>query len=97
MTSFKIIRLMVLEKKTFKVFTIYGRGCHLGHVTWIIYINFCSPYPSRLHMKFTLICQAVSEKKMFENNDHIHVYSPGVGTDNPLGSIVFINSIIQSI
>ena len=95
MTSFKIIRLMVLEK-TFKVFTIYGRGCHLGHVTRIIYINFCSPYASRLHMKFTLICQAVSEK-MFENNGHIHVYSPRAGTDNPLGSIVFINSIIQSI
>ena len=26
-------------------------------------------------------CQAVSEKKMFENN--IHVYSPGAGADNP--------------
>ena len=24
-------------------------------------------------------------EKMFENNGHIHVYSPGTGTDNPLG------------
>ena len=23
-----------------KVFTIYGHGGHLGHVTWTIYINF---------------------------------------------------------
>ena len=25
-----------------KVFTIYGQGGHLGHVTWNIYINFHS-------------------------------------------------------
>ena len=36
----------------FKVFTIYGHGGHLGHVTWTIYINFCSPFPKRLHVKF---------------------------------------------
>ena len=35
-----------------KVFTIYGHGGHLGHVTWTIYINFCSPFPKRLHIKF---------------------------------------------
>ena len=33
-------------------FTIYGRGGHLGHVIWTIYINFCSPFPRRLHIKF---------------------------------------------
>ena len=26
---------------------------------------------------------------MFENNGHIHVYSPGAGADNPLGSKSF--------
>ena len=26
---------------------------------------------------------------MFENNGHIYVYSPGAGTDNLLGTIVF--------
>ena len=36
----------------FKVFTIYGRGGHLGHLTWTIYINFGSPFSRRLHMKF---------------------------------------------
>ena len=33
-------------------FNIYGHGGHLGHVTWAIYINFCSPLPKRLSMKF---------------------------------------------
>ena len=35
-----------------RVFTIYGRCGHLGHVTWTIYINFCSHFPRRLHIKF---------------------------------------------
>ena len=35
-----------------RVFTIYGHGGHLGHVTWTIYINFRSPFPRRLHIKF---------------------------------------------
>ena len=34
------------------VFTIYGHGGHLGHVTWAIYINFCSPYLNMPHVKF---------------------------------------------
>ena len=40
------------RRRFIKVFTIYGRGGHLGHVTWIIYINFRSPFPRRLHIKF---------------------------------------------
>ena len=40
------------EKDFFKVFTIYGHGSHLGHVTWTIYTNFHSPFPRRLHIKF---------------------------------------------
>ena len=35
-----------------KVFAIYSHGGHLGHVTWTIYINFCSPFLRMLHMKF---------------------------------------------
>ena len=27
------------------VFTIYGRGGHLGHVTWTIYKHFGHPFP----------------------------------------------------
>ena len=40
------------EKDFLKVFTIYGNGDHLGHVTWTIYTNFRSPFPRRLHIKF---------------------------------------------
>ena len=35
-----------------RVFIIYGRGGHLGHVTQMPRTNFCSPYPRRLHIKF---------------------------------------------
>ena len=35
-----------------RVFTIYGRGGHLGHVTQVPRTNFCSPYPWRLRIKF---------------------------------------------
>ena len=63
MPSFKIIGLLVLEN--LKDFTIHGRGGHLGHVTWTIYTNFRSPFLRKLHMKLTLIGQAVSEE-MFE-------------------------------
>ena len=35
-----------------KVFTIYGHGGHLGHVTCTIYINFLSHYLRRIHVKF---------------------------------------------
>ena len=48
----RIIGLPVMEKNILKVFTIYGHGSHLGHETWTIYINLCSPYPWRLHMEF---------------------------------------------
>ena len=40
------------EERFFKVFTIYGHGGHLGHVTWTIYPNFRYPFPRRLHIKF---------------------------------------------
>ena len=42
------------------------------------------------------IGQAVSEK-MFENNGHIHEFSPGAGADNPLGYFILINIITQAI
>ena len=45
---------LVLEKKFLTVFTIYGRGGHLGHVTKTININFLFPFLRRLHMKFGL-------------------------------------------
>ena len=40
------------KRRVLKVFIIYGHGGHLGHLTWTIYINFHSPFPTRLHIKF---------------------------------------------
>ena len=40
------------EKNFWVVFTIYGRGGHLGNVTWISRSNFRLPYPWMLHIKF---------------------------------------------
>ena len=42
------------EEDFWRVFTIYGRGSHLGHVTQMPQTNFRSPNPWRLHMKFGL-------------------------------------------
>ena len=40
------------EKDVLRVFNIYWRGGHLGHVTQTPQTNFRSPIPLRLHMKF---------------------------------------------
>ena len=40
------------EEGFLRGFTIYGRGSYLGHVTRMPRINFRSPDPWRLHMKF---------------------------------------------
>ena len=48
------------------VFTIYGHGGHLGHVTWTIYTNFCSPIPMSLHMKFGFHWPSVFVGKMLK-------------------------------
>ena len=36
-----------------------------------------------------LIGRAVTEKKMFKNNGHVHAHNLGAGADQPLVSIVF--------
>ena len=40
------------EEDFWRVFTIYGRGSHLGHVTRTIWTDFCSPTLRSLHMKY---------------------------------------------
>ena len=40
------------EEDFLRVFTIYGRGGHPGHVTQMPRTKYCSPYPRRLHIKF---------------------------------------------
>ena len=50
------------------VFTIYGRGGHLGQRTATILAIFRSPYLRRLHSEnLILIGSAASEEKSFEN------------------------------
>ena len=40
------------EEDFFKVFTIYGHGSHVGHVTQLICINFHSYSPSSFYRNF---------------------------------------------
>ena len=40
------------EEDFLRVFTIYGHGSHLGHVTSIISINFNFHVPKSYHTKF---------------------------------------------
>ena len=40
------------EEDFFKVFTIYGHGSHIGHVTQLICINFHSHSHLSFHMSF---------------------------------------------
>ena len=40
------------EEKFLRVFTIYGHGGHLGHVTSIMSSDFHSPVPESFHTKF---------------------------------------------
>ena len=40
------------EEDFLRVFTIYGRGGHLGHVTKMPRTKLHSPDPRRLHIKF---------------------------------------------
>ena len=49
--------------------------------------KFCPLFQRQLHIKVILVGQMVSGK-MFEKNNHIHVYtsSRGSGADNPLGN-----------
>ena len=58
------------KKRFFKVFTIYGYGGHLSHVTWTKYINFLCFFVQRLHLKLWIEFRPVdSEEKFFENLD----------------------------
>ena len=53
------------EKDFGRVFTIYGHGGHLDHVTSIISINFHFHVPKSLHKNLIKNCPVVSEKSMF--------------------------------
>ena len=59
------------EEDFLKVFTIYGHGGHLSHVTWTKYTNFILPFARRLHMylnEIDTVFQRRSPLKMFTDN-----------------------------
>ena len=60
------IGLPVPEKKTLKGFTIYGHGCHLGHVTRSCNHIVISLYLKALIKNLVNIGKVVSEKIRFE-------------------------------
>ena len=64
MSSFKIIRLLVLDKKIFERFNIriYWHGGNLNNVTQDYLYNFMSPFPKQ---KLALIGPTVSEEMTF--------------------------------
>ena len=54
-TKFRGNRPASSEEEDFlRVFTIYGRGGHLGNVTSIMLINFHFLVPESFHTKFSL-------------------------------------------
>ena len=77
----KIIGFLALEKKIFKVFTIYWHGGHLGHVTESICINCHSPAIRSLQSNVSSIGQMVSEKSKWLclGNGTITYYRPTHG------------------
>ena len=58
-----------MTKKFLKLFTIYGRGVHLGHATLGIYTNFRSQFRRR-RLKFGFDWQSGSET-IFEKGERV--------------------------
>ena len=54
------------EEDFYRVFTIYGHGGHLGHVTSIMSSDFYFLVPERFHKNLVQIGKVVSEKIRFE-------------------------------
>ena len=77
---------------------IYSYGGHLGHVTLTIYINFLSPFPRMLHMKF-----GFDWPSGFRGEDvsllwkYTCILPRGRGRQPPRGLIFFININLLSI
>ena len=64
---------------------VYGRGGHLGLVTWAIYINFLSHFPRRLHMNLALIGHGVLRRRALKILAIYMYIAPGQGQTPPLG------------
>ena len=69
------------EEDFLRVFTIYGRGGHLGHVTSIMLINFPFLVPERIIQNLIQNGSVVSEKIRFE---FLYVHDIGPRSRNDL-------------
>ena len=81
------------EEDFLRVFTIYGRGGHLGHVTSIMSSDFHFHVPESFHTKFWSYRHSNSEKIQFE---FLYVHDLGPRSRNDLDlqySHIFIYSI----
>ena len=66
-----------------RVFTIYGRGVHLGHVAQMPRTNFRSLYPRRLHIKFGFDwASGLDSEKSFRTETAITGTTVWVGTND---------------
>ena len=65
----------------YRVFTIYGHGGHLGHVTSIMSSDFHFLVPESFHKKLVQIGKVVSEKIRFE---FLYVHDLGSRSKNDL-------------
>ena len=81
------------EEDFLRVFTIYGRGGHLGHVTNIMSSDFHSMYLKAFVKNLVQIVTVVSEKTQFE---FLYVHDLGPRSRNDL-DLQYSHSFIHSI
>ena len=91
--SFVEIGLPFLEKKILKVFTIYGPGGHLGHVTSIMSPDFHFLVPESFYKNLVQIGTVVSEKTQF---DFLYVHDLGARSRNDI-DLQYSHTFIYSI
>ena len=91
--SFMKIGLPVLEKKILEVFTIYGHGGHLGHVTRIMLTNFISLYLKAFIQNLVQNGPVVYEKIWFE---FLYVHDLGPRSSNDL-DLQYSHTFMKSI
>ena len=96
MSSFVAIGSAVPEKKIFEGFLPHMSTLDILVMSPSAFINIMFPpsiqtFPIKFDFHWPSGCR---NKQIFEYYDYIHVYCPGEGTDPPLGSNLFLESII---
>ena len=81
------------EEDFYRVFTIYGHGGHLGHVTSIMSSDFYFLVPESFHKKFDQVGKVISEKIRFE---FLHAHDLGPRSRNDL-DLQYSHTFIYSI